>query len=111
MLEKNDMDIIAVKALAESLKSCKRLEEIKLSQQSQISSDARAMEVAFAEAMETNETVCRLGIVLKDPASRNKIDTATVRNGELRRKRIKKEKKKAVAKALGEPYESSADEE
>ncbi|KAI9361147.1 hypothetical protein DFJ73DRAFT_814132 [Zopfochytrium polystomum] len=83
-LESNAIAPAGIKALAESLESNSRLLELKLSnQKSPAGTDA---EQAFARAMQKNNTLVKLGLLIRDVASRNSVDRAITRNKDIARK-------------------------
>ncbi|KAJ3278512.1 hypothetical protein HDU76_009862, partial [Blyttiomyces sp. JEL0837] len=83
-LESNAIAPAGIKALAEALESNSSLLELKLSnQKSPAGTDA---EQAFTRALQKNQTLVKLGLLIRDVASRNSVDRAITRNKEIARK-------------------------
>ncbi|KAJ3238806.1 hypothetical protein HDU81_007195 [Chytriomyces hyalinus] len=84
-LESNAIGPLGMKHLAEALAVNSALLEVRLSyQKAPAGIDA---EQTFANALAKNETLTKLGLQFRDPASRNACDRATMRNKEAARKR------------------------
>ncbi|KAJ3275685.1 hypothetical protein HK104_003858 [Borealophlyctis nickersoniae] len=80
-LDNNQIAPAGIKAIAEMLDVNEGLKEVRLSQQrQQAGTDA---EQALAKALLKNQTLTKLSLQLRDPASRNAVDRYITRNKEI----------------------------
>ncbi|KAJ3063068.1 hypothetical protein HDU98_001066 [Podochytrium sp. JEL0797] len=83
-LENNAIAPLGIKHLAESLAINSSLTELRLSNQKQAAGNDA--EQTFARALQTNETLVKLGLQFREAAARSMVDRSIMRNKEIARK-------------------------
>eukprot|EP00397_Hematodinium_sp_SG-2012_P023692 GEMP01024631.1.p1 GENE.GEMP01024631.1~~GEMP01024631.1.p1 ORF type:complete len:477 (+),score=126.20 GEMP01024631.1:118-1548(+) len=103
-LDSNMLDVTATTSFARMLRSNFTIEEIRLNNQlgsGMVSATAREIEQEFSEALNTNQTVTKLGWSFSDPHWRNTTDRLLIRNTDAKRKQRNEDRKKAASAAAG----------
>jgi len=86
-LEYNDFGPDVLKAFADALIDNKSLKELRVNNQKK--PFGNEAERTLADALDKNQTLCKLSLIVKDPGARSTIDRILTRNTELARSKKK----------------------